>query len=91
MISEFFLGIFGWIVTALADLMGPWTPPAELVEASTRVNDLLASMAGLGAWVNWPVLIGCVAVSVGVWAVVVGIKLVRAIVAHVPMVGGAGD
>lgn len=91
MIVEKLLDLVGWIVGAVADLFGPWTPPDELVDASKSINGLLTNMAGLGAWMNWGVLAGCVATATAAWGVVVGIKLVRAIAAHIPFLGGAGD
>lgn len=91
MITEWFLelvaGVLGW----LADAFGEWEPPQELVDASAGVNGFLANFSGLGAWVSWPVLASCVAAALLVWLTVVGIKLVRAIVAHIPAFGGAGD
>lgn len=91
MISEFFVTLFGSVVGWIADLLGPWNPPPELLDASKSVNGLIHSFAGMGAWVNWTVLGACVAAAVGTWLVVVGIKLVRAVLAHIPAFGGAGD
>lgn len=91
MISEFFLTLAAGFVSWLAGLFGEWQPPAELQDMADSAGYLVTQFASLGVWVNWPVLIGCVAASVGVWAVVVGIKLIRAVVAHFPMIGGAGD
>lgn len=75
----------------LADLFGEWEPPDELVNASDGARGLMSNMAGMGAWVEWTVLAACVAVQVAIWGSVVGIKLVRAVVAHIPGFGGAGD
>lgn len=91
MIVEFFLGIAQWFVEWIASLFGEWTPPAELLDATSGVSAVLGGIAGMGVWIEWTVLGACVAVQVGVWAVVLGIKLVRALLAHVPLFGGAGD
>ncbi len=91
MISEWFLNLAAGFVGWLAGLFGEWTPPAELTDMAGSAGYLMGQFASLGVWVNWPVVIGCVTASVGVWAVVVGIKLVRAVAAHIPLFGGAGD
>lgn len=78
-------------VGMLGDTFGPWEPPAQLTDGAAGVNDVLQSFTGMGVWVEWPVLAGCVAVQVGVWLSVLLIKLARAIAAHVPAFGGAGD
>lgn len=91
MIVEWFLGLAGGFVEWLASLFGPWEPPAGLMGAVDGVASLLASMAGFGVWVDFGVLSMCVGISVASWLAVLGIKLVRAVLAHVPMFGGAGD
>lgn len=91
MISEWFLNLAAGFVQWLAGLFGEWTPPEQLTDMAGSAGYLVGQFASLGVWVEWPVLIGCVAVSVGVWAVVVGIKLLRAVVAHIPAIGGSGD
>jgi len=90
-ITEWFLTLMADFVGMLADAFGPWTPPSELVNATSGANSALANMQGVGVWVNWPVLMGCIATSVAVWGGVLVIKLVRAIAAHVPQFGGGGD
>lgn len=91
MISEWFLGLMAGFVGMLGDAFGPWEPPKQLTDGADGVNGVLQSFTGMGVWVEWPVLSACVAVQVGVWLTVLVIKLVRAIAAHVPAVGGAGD
>ncbi|WP_449280968.1 hypothetical protein [Leucobacter sp.] len=91
MISEFFANLAVWFVEWLASVFGEWTPPAAFTEAKTTMAELLAGFASLGVWVNWAVLGVCMLTAIAAWAVVLGIKLVRAIVAHIPVIGGAGD
>lgn len=91
MIAEWFLQLAAGFVGWLADLFGPWEPPDVLTDPDSGVKSLLEGMAGIGAWVDWGVLALCISVSLGVWAAVFGIKLVRAVLAHVPLVGGSGD
>ena len=91
MITEWFLQLMAGFVGMIADALGPWTPPSELVQASTGVSDVLSNFNGMGAWVSWTVLSACVVTQIATWAVVVGAKVVRAIAAHIPEFGGAGD
>ncbi|KRA23520.1 hypothetical protein ASD65_03100 [Microbacterium sp. Root61] len=91
MISEWFLGLAVGFVQWLAGVFGEWTPPPELTGASSAVNGIIGSLAGMGVWVAWPVLGACVGAAITAWAIVVGIKLVRAVIAHIPAFGGAGD
>lgn len=91
MISEWFLDLMAGFLGMIADAFGPWDPPAELTDAAHGAAGVLQNWSGMGAWVEWSVLGACMAVQLGVWATVLGIKLARAIAAHVPVVGGAGD
>ena len=91
MIAEFFMSLAAGFVDWLAGLFGEWEPPAALVDMSDSIGYLWGQFASLGVWVDWGVLAACVAAALTTWAVVVGIKLVRAVVAHVPVFGGAGD
>lgn len=91
MISEFFLTLAANFVSWLASLFGEWTPPAELADMSTQASYLVTQFASLGIWVNWPVMGACAAAAVATWGIVLGIKVVRALAAHVPVFGGSGD
>ncbi|WP_137878070.1 hypothetical protein [Microbacterium sp. 4NA327F11] len=91
MITEWFGSLVVQFLDWLATVFGPWTPPTELTDAVSAVNGLIASFSSVGVWVDWTVLGSCVVASIGVWVVVVGIKIVRAVVAHIPAFGGAGD
>lgn len=91
MITEFFIGLAAWVVGWIAGLFGEWTPPAELTQATSGLNDLMGTFASLGVWVSWPVLGACIAAAVGVWAAVLIVKLIRAVLAHIPAFGGSGD
>lgn len=91
MIVEWLVGLATSVAGWIADLFGEWTPPPELTGMVDGVRDFLAGMVGLGVWINWPVLAGCVAVAVTAWSSVLVIKLARAVAAHIPLFGGAGD
>lgn len=73
-----------------ATLFPEWEIPAWMVEHRTTLVDMLETYNGFGVWVNWPVLGLCVA-AVGVaYASGLGVRLARAVAAHVPQFGGAG-
>ncbi|BDZ38074.1 hypothetical protein [Microbacterium suwonense] len=91
MISEFFVNLAAGFVGWLAGLFGEWTPPDALTDMASSANDLVVEFASLGVWVDWGVLSGCVAAALASWAVVLVVKVVRALAAHVPVIGGAGD
>lgn len=91
MISEWFLSMASGFVTFIAGLFGEWTPPTQLTDATGALQAVMGTFVGLGVWVDWGVLGACVTASLAAWAVVVGIKLIRALLAHVPQIGGAGD
>lgn len=91
MITEWLISLSVGFVEWIASMLGPWEPPQELLDMVDGVTGILATFSSLGVWVNWVVLGGCVTVAVGVWVAVVGIKLIRAVLAHIPLFGGAGD
>lgn len=91
MISEWFLGLALGAVGWLAGLFGEWEPPAELTDMATQAQVLVGQFASLGVWVPWGVIAACVGASVTTWAIVLGIKTVRAAAAHIPAIGGSGD
>lgn len=78
--------VSGWI----ADLFPIWNVPAALSSPQSAVASVMSNFVGLGSWVSWPILIGCVAAVLGTWLVMFTIKLIRAVIAHVPQFGGAG-
>lgn len=90
MITEWFVSIGCHIAAWVGSLFPDWTPPDFLVHFSDTVNAILANVSGLGVWADWVYIIICVSAVMLVWGVSFGIKLVRAIVAHVPFFGGAG-
>lgn len=51
---------------------------------------LVTQAAGISSWVPFPVITACIASVTGVWLTCLIIKTVRAAVAHIPLVGGAG-
>ena len=91
MVTEWIVNLATSFVQWLASLFPAWDPPSQLTGMTTAVNSILGTLSGFGVWVDFTTLNSCVLAAVGVWAVVLAIKLIRAVIAHVPQFGGAGD
>lgn len=90
MIAEYFGQLAVDFVVFLSNLFGDYQIPPELTSARGTMLVLLESSVGLGVWVDWNVL-GLVMAAVGlVYGIGLSIRLIRAVVAHVPQFGGAG-
>lgn len=90
MIVEWFLtvaaGFVGWIGDSIADV----ALPSWVTDGTTALYGFLESVAGLGAWFPWEVLL---AVLTGLVAVFLGtavVKLVLRVLSHLPFFGGSG-
>lgn len=91
MISEFFINLAFGIVTWMTSLAGTdWEVPAEIASFDDTLSAFIGSFSGLGVWAPWVLMLTCVGIAVGTWIVCLVIKALRAVAAHVPMVGGAG-
>lgn len=78
------------IATWFISLFPDWDAPAEVVNFDSTINGFIGGFSGLGVWAPWPLVIFCAVASVGAWVIGLTIKAVRAIAAHIPLVGGAG-
>lgn len=90
MIPDAFGDLAAWFVGFIATWFPDWQPPAELVDFGGTVNGLVEMFAGLGGWVDFVVLAVCTTIVLSTWVVAATIKLLRAVAAHIPLVGGAG-
>lgn len=91
MIVEFFTGLGVNIAIWLASFFPTdWEVPEFLLTFDQTVNGLLAMLTGVSVWVDWTVAITCVSVVMATWVIALGVKVVRALIAHVPQFGGAG-
>lgn len=61
-----------------------------VLTASGYLLPLASGLASLGAWIPWGVLGVCMPIVIGTYIICLVIRLARAVVAHVPFVGGAG-
>lgn len=90
MITEWLVGMVEDLLIFIANLMPSWSP-GEMAGARSTLMGLLETFGGFGVWIDWTLLGVCMAAVVGAWAVAVGTKLIRALLAHVPQFGGSGD
>lgn len=90
MITEWLVAVVQDLLVFVANLLPSWSPGDMAAARSTLVN-LVQQFADFGVWVDWTLLGVCMAAVTTAWAVAVGTKLIRALLAHLPGVGGAGD
>lgn len=91
MIVEWFMSlastVWGWIAgffPAISDDQG-------VIITAQNFFSTIASGAGLlGAWIPWLTVSLCLAVVVPVYLAAMTVRLVRAILGHVPLIGGNG-
>lgn len=87
---EWFLDIGAGFVAWLVSLFPSWDVPVWFSDFGSLVTDVTAGLSGLGAWVAWDVLNGCIVAVLGSWVIFSTIKLVRVGAGHIPGVGGNG-
>lgn len=90
MIIEWLLGIGATVSNWFASLFPVWEPPEFLATFDDIVNDVLQNVGGIGVWADWVFILVVVGAVVSVWLIALGIKVIRAIAAHIPFFGGAG-
>lgn len=91
MIIEFLIGVAANVVDWLAGTINGWAPDAWFTDLGERINDVTSSLDGLGVWVDWLVIGGCVVAVLGAWTLFGNVKLTRVAASHVPLVGGGGN
>lgn len=89
MIIEWLLGIANNIVTWLADEVLTWDGP-QPYDIWGDIQSMVGEFASIGVWIDWAAIASAVGLAIGVWLVCLGIKAVRALIAHIPEFGGAG-
>lgn len=90
MITEHFLRLSLWINQLIAGMM----PPSDETDTVLGYVDgwqvFLAWVGGAGYWVNFPALMIIAGAVSSLYAVAVTVRLLRAVIGHVPGVGGNG-
>lgn len=83
-----------YISTGFAEWVGGLFPtldiPGELVNLDDSVNGLFLYGEGMGAFVPWGVVGSLAAIPLLIWVGGLTIKALRAMLAHIPFIGGRG-
>lgn len=90
MITEWLLGLGAGMAEWFATLIPPLDLPAEITDGSA-FDTVAGIFAGMGVWVEWSVLILVSGAVLASWISGYAARAIRAIAAHVPFLGGAGD
>lgn len=74
-----------WVIGFL-----PHIPDEQALAASQPLLMIGAYMGSLNSWVNWPLVAAQVVVVTGLYFTFMALKIVRALISHVPFFGGSG-
>jgi hypothetical protein len=88
-IFEYFLGLVADIVNWLAANVFTWDGPQPR-NVWGDIEGMVNNVASIGVWIDWAAIFTAAALAIGVWLACLGIKALRALIAHIPQVGGAG-
>lgn len=80
------LDVTDWISATL--LM--WPGVAVPQDVGGDIEAMVSSFSGIGVWIPWATVAAAAGVSLAVWLLGLGVKALRALLAHIPAVGGAG-
>lgn len=73
-----------------AGLIPPLDIPDELVHLDEAINSIFEYGNGLGAWIDLQLCAAILAIPLVVWVVGLSVRAIRAIIAHIPFIGGGG-
>lgn len=86
-----------WVMEASAaflEFVAGWFPPVELPlwvqQPFEGVQQVVAVVEGAGTWVDVGFLAGVIGVVLIVYGFGLAVRLGRALIAHIPLVGGGG-
>lgn len=88
--------ILDWLITIGAGaaqwllLLLPSLPLDALMNGSAILADLGGTVASLGVWVDWFALAAQVTLVLGLYFTFLGLRILRALLGHIPFVGGNG-
>lgn len=92
MITEWLLNLAAGFVAWLATLFPEWEGfESTFGQFAGFLSELMGAFVGLGVWVPWAVIAACVGVQITAWLLSLSGKTLRAVAAHIPFFGGAGD
>jgi len=90
MIVDWFMDLSVTIVEWIAGLFPEAVIPEWFTSMGLMLSGLLGGLSGMGVWVNWVVVGGCVTSVLASWLFFSNVKLVRVAAGHVPQFGGNG-
>jgi hypothetical protein len=87
-ITDWIIGLASGFVGWVMGFLGTADPPAFVSTVATFIGTLLTSVAGLGAWVPWPLVLAVAGANLGLWVVFALVKGIRWVVGLIPTMGG---
>lgn len=90
MIIEWLFGLVEGVSGWLAEQMPDDELPDFLVNLDGMVNDVIDNVDGIAVWADWVYILAVVSAVVLFWGLAFVVKIIRALLAHVPLFGGAG-
>lgn len=89
MIIEFIMQAAYNVATWFIGLFPVWEPN-QVANAAGQVQGLAQVVGGMSPWVNWLALAGQVVFVLGLYFAFLSLRILRALIGHVPLVGGNG-
>lgn len=89
MIIEFLYGIGNFISVWVLGWL-PHIPDEAAFAMSQPLYAIGSYMGSLRSWVNWPLVATQVGLVLGLYFTFMALKIVRALISHVPFFGGSG-
>lgn len=89
MITEWFIGIGSDLTTWALGALGTDDPASWFTTVGTFITNILASVAGLGAWVPWGIAIAVWGTATAVWTAGLLLKVARWLLGLIPTMGGS--
>lgn len=71
-------------------LLIPSLPLDALTSGATVLADLATTVSSLGVWVDWFALSAQVALVLGLYFTFLALRILRALLGHIPFIGGNG-
>ncbi len=88
--------IVDWLITVGSGagqwllLLIPSLPLDALLSGTALLADLATTVASLGVWVDWFALAAQVTLVMGLYFTFLALRILRALLGHIPLVGGNG-
>jgi hypothetical protein len=90
MITEYLIGLAVTVGQFFLDLIPDWEVPEFILTFDTQLNSAVALGSGMSVWVPWTLVIACTTIALGSWVIGLSVKAVRALLGHLPQIGGNG-